>query len=108
MLVGITGSNGFIGSHLINYFSKISKINFVEILKDDFLNNEIFKKVSKCDTIIHLAGLNRHNDNKVIFDTNIDLTKKLIEALEKILKSTMLFFLRQLRNQKITHTENQN
>lgn len=92
MLVGITGSNGFIGSHLINYFSKISKINFVEILKDDFLNNEIFKKVSKCDTIIHLAGLNRHNENKVIFDTNIDLTKKLIDAIEKNSKVNHVIF----------------
>ncbi len=92
MLVGITGSNGFIGTHLVNYFSKISKLNYIQIHKDDFNNHKLHEKVSECDVIIHLAGLNRHNDSKVIFDTNVDLTKKLIIALEKSEKIKHLIF----------------
>jgi UDP-2-acetamido-2,6-beta-L-arabino-hexul-4-ose reductase len=38
--------------------------------------------VSKCDAIIHLAALNRHNDPQTIYDTNIGLVKQLISALE--------------------------
>tara|TARA_Y100000768_G_scaffold388823_1_gene387551 strand:- start:1754 stop:2881 length:1128 start_codon:yes stop_codon:yes gene_type:complete len=92
MLVGITGSNGFIGTHLVNFFSKISKVSFIQIFKDDFNNHKLHEKVSKCDVIIHLAGLNRHNDSNVIFDTNIDLTKKLITALKKSQKTKHLIF----------------
>ena len=34
---------------------------------DDFVQN--------CDVIVHLAGLNRSNDEEVIFNANISLTK---------------------------------
>src|SRR5690606_32382011 len=32
--------------------------------------------------IVHLAAMNRHTDPQVIYDTNINLTKKLATALE--------------------------
>ncbi len=38
--------------------------------------------VKHCDAIVHLAALNRHNDPQIIYDTNIELVKKLISALE--------------------------
>ena len=47
-----------------------------------------------------MAGLNRHNDNKVIL-IQIDLTKKLIEALEKNSKVNHVIFSSSTRNQKI-------
>ncbi|MBK6681717.1 MAG: NAD-dependent epimerase/dehydratase family protein [Ignavibacteriales bacterium] len=40
--------------------------------------------VGQCDTIVHLAGVNRHEDEKYLFDRNIHLAKILCEAAEKV------------------------
>jgi len=37
----------------------------------------------QCDVIIHLAALNRHNNPQTIYETNILLVNKLIDALNK-------------------------
>jgi UDP-2-acetamido-2,6-beta-L-arabino-hexul-4-ose reductase len=67
--VGITGQSGFVGTHLYNtlglYFQD-------EKLLKDF--------VSQCETIVHLAAMNRHNDPEILYQTNINLVKQLIEA----------------------------
>lgn len=83
--IGVTGCNGFIGYHLCNTlllhkeeFHLIEfKRNFFgsPLLLDDF--------VSKCDVIVHLAALNRHNQCEVIYDTNTTLVKNLIASLER-------------------------
>jgi len=87
--IGITGQNGFIGSYLDNtlglYPNEFERIEFERDFfeKDDKL--DLF--VKKCDVIVHLAAINRHNEPQVIFDTNIALVQKLILSLERT-KST--------------------
>lgn len=82
--VGITGRSGFIGTHLYNtlglFPGKYERIPF----EDSFFteNKKLSEFVSKCDAIVHLAAMNRHNDPEVIFRTNIELVKKLIVACE--------------------------
>ena len=82
--VGITGQSGFIGTHLFNFLDlkkeEITRIPF----RDDYFsdNNKLEEFVGQCDVIVHLAALNRHNDPQTIYDTNIDLVKKLINAFE--------------------------
>jgi UDP-2-acetamido-2,6-beta-L-arabino-hexul-4-ose reductase len=39
--------------------------------------------VSNCDVLIHLAGLNRHSEDDVIYNTNVGLAKKLIESFDR-------------------------
>jgi len=81
--IGITGQPGFIGTHLYNYLS-ISKHNHDLIpFKDEFFDSHESLKnfVRKCDCIIHLAALNRHNDSQKIYTTNLELVDKLIKAL---------------------------
>jgi len=83
--VGITGQSGFMGSHLFNYLSlksdKIDMINFEDAYFEDNVLLQNF--VQKCDTIIHLAALNRHNNPQVIYDTNVRLVQTLLGALEQ-------------------------
>jgi len=83
--VGITGQAGFIGTHLYNALSlfpdKYKRIPF----EDSFFteSKKLSEFVLECDVIVHLAAINRHGDQQVIYATNIDLVKKLIEALDQ-------------------------
>ncbi|MRS04938.1 NAD-dependent epimerase/dehydratase family protein, partial [bacterium] len=83
--IGITGQAGFIGTHLFNFLSlqkdEVQLIPFQDHFFTDRFDLESF--VSKCDAIVHLAALNRHNDPQTIYDTNIGLVKKLISALDQ-------------------------
>jgi UDP-2-acetamido-2,6-beta-L-arabino-hexul-4-ose reductase len=82
--VGITGQTGFIGTHLYNFLG-IKKDTFIRIpFSDDFFLNidKLQEFVRQCDVIVHLAALNRHNDPKIIYTTNIELVTKLISAFE--------------------------
>lgn len=82
--VGITGQNGFIGSHLYNslglFPDEYTLICFNHLAFNDNQGLEDF--VQKCDVVVHLAALNRHNDPEVIYKTNIELVNKLIAACE--------------------------
>jgi UDP-2-acetamido-2,6-beta-L-arabino-hexul-4-ose reductase len=82
--VGITGQDGFIGTHLYNFLT-LKKEKIVTIpFKDNYFENDDQLKtfVSGCDVIVHLAAMNRHNDPQVIYDTNLRLVNQLIGALE--------------------------
>ena len=76
--VGITGQSGFIGTHLFNYFGLQNDIERIEFKDEFFQDKDVLDKfISQCDVIVHLAAVNRHNDPQVIYNTNIDLVKKL-------------------------------
>lgn len=82
--VGITGQAGFVGTHLFNHLGlqpdKFERIPF----EDNFFSDKkiLHEFVSQCDVIVHLAAMNRHENPQVIYDTNIELVEKLIEAME--------------------------
>ncbi|MDI3528165.1 MAG: UDP-2-acetamido-2,6-beta-L-arabino-hexul-4-ose reductase [Tenuifilum sp.] len=82
--VGITGQSGFIGTHLYNtlglYPDVFERIPF----EDDYFENpeKLYQFVKSCDAIVHLAAMNRHNDPQVIYETNLSLVNKLINACE--------------------------
>lgn len=82
--IGITGQTGFIGTHLYNYLGlkkdEVERIPFQDNFFTDQARLEDF--VRQCEVIIHLAALNRHNDAQTIYDTNILLVRKLINAME--------------------------
>ena len=83
--VGITGSNGFVGYHLYQTLTlhkeEFSLIEFESSFFED--DQALDNFVSNCDVIVHLAALNRHNEPQVIYETNTNLVKKLIAALER-------------------------
>lgn len=87
--VGITGQRGFMGSHLYNFLGtkqeEIERIDFKRNYFDDDVALQNF--VKSCDVILHIAAMNRHEDQQVIYDTNVGLVQKLIEAC-KITNST--------------------
>jgi UDP-2-acetamido-2,6-beta-L-arabino-hexul-4-ose reductase len=83
--IGITGQKGFVGTHLFNTLGLQSEVfERISFERSFFENNEALDAfVSTCDVIVHLAALNRHNDPVVIYETNLNLVKLLIDALER-------------------------
>ena len=92
--VGITGQEGFIGKYLYNtlglFPNEFERIDF----QKEFFDNpgDLDSFVSKCDVIVHLAALNRHNDPEVIYQTNTRLVKSLIAALERTGSTAHILF----------------
>lgn len=80
--VGITGQSGFIGQHLSRTLNlNPDKFKLVPFDRSFFKNDDKLNQfVSSCDSIVHLAAMNRHDDPQVIFNINVGLVQKLIAA----------------------------
>ena len=83
--IGITGQNGFVGQHLYNSLGLVSeKYKVIDFEKFFFENpQQLDTFVSQCDVIVHLAAMNRHKDQQVIYNTNIQLVEILISSLQR-------------------------
>jgi len=91
--VGITGQKGFIGSHLYNFLGTKVHINRITFQRDYFEDETALKNfVASCDVIVHLAAMNRHKDQNVIYNTNVDLVNQLIKACEATQSTPKIIF----------------
>lgn len=94
MNILITGIHGFVGSQLIPLLKLNYNIYGLDIINK--LNNDIvdtihwdnLERVPKCDVVLHLAGKAHSipktaDEEKVFYDVNLGLTKKLCAGLEK-------------------------
>ena len=95
MNILITGNKGFIGQHLVNTLTCLSSNNFkiIQLSKKDFEYPKILdEKVKKSSVIVHLAALNRHEDQSVIYDSNMNLSKELINSIKRVeFKGKLIF-----------------
>ena len=83
--IGITGQNGFVGKHLYNtlglFSEEFERVDFQKEFFEDETKLDEF--TAKCDVIVHLAAMNRHENEQVIYDTNIALAKHLVDSLKR-------------------------
>lgn len=86
----ITGSNGFIGTNLINTLKLNSNFNLFYISR---YNKNIFPFIpEKIDYVIHLSSTHRLNPEYLVYEENEKINKHLIAVLkEHNLKSNILF-----------------
>lgn len=95
MNILITGNKGFIGQHLVNTLTHLSSNNFkvIQFSKEDFQNPKILDdKVKKSSVIVHLAGLNRHEDQSVIYESNMNLSQELLNSIKRVeFKGKLIF-----------------
>ena len=99
--IGITGQVGFIGSHLYNTLNLKEDVELVAF-KDEFFEDstELEGFVKQCDTIVHLAAMNRHEDQNIIYETNISLVKALINTCKKTDSTPHIIFSSSLQEEK--------
>lgn len=83
--VGITGQAGFVGSHLFNTLGlqpdAFDRVPFEDAFFSDDAALDRF--VASCDAIVHLAAVNRCPSDEELYDTNVRLVRRLVEALER-------------------------
>jgi len=83
--IGITGQNGFVGTHLYNtlglFPEEFERINFQKEFFED--ESKLDEFVAQCDVIVHLAAMNRHESEQVIYETNVALAKQLVDSLKR-------------------------
>lgn len=92
--IGITGQHGFIGKHLYNtiglFPDEFERVDFDKSYFED--EKKLDEFTGKCDVIVHLAAMNRHNDPEVIYQTNTRLVKVLIESLNRVGSKAHILF----------------
>ncbi|MDQ0476447.1 NAD-dependent epimerase/dehydratase family protein [Chryseobacterium sp. MDT2-18] len=92
--IGITGQNGFVGSHLYNTLGlQPEEYERIDFKKEYFEQPGLLDEfVKKCDVIVHLAAMNRHPDPEVIYFQNIELVKQLVGSLKRTGSKAHLIF----------------
>lgn len=79
--IGITGQSGFIGSHLAGHVRVSDRFELVPFEKRFFDSAcELRHFAERCDVIVHLAGLSRHEDGDLLYRVNMSLTERLAQA----------------------------
>lgn len=83
--IGITGQNGFVGKHLYNTLGLFTEeFQRVDFQKEYFENdNKLDEFVAQCDVVVHLAAMNRHENEQFIYETNVALAKQLVASLKR-------------------------
>ncbi len=80
--IGITGPNGFIAKHLAAYLRRETEHEIVPCPREAFDSlSDLETFVSRCDVIVHSAGVNRGEPSEVEF-VNAQLAEQLVEACE--------------------------
>ena len=81
MKVLVTGSNGFIGKHMCLLLKRKGH----EVFSYDLgsTEEELKEYVSKCDFVIHLAGINRPLTPEEFYDGNTNFTKHVCDLLKE-------------------------
>lgn len=92
--IGITGQSGFVGSHLYNtiglFPDTYERVAFAKAYFENPKKLEQF--VSSCDVIVHLAAVNRHEDQQVLHNINVSLAEKLVRACEQTNSAPHIIF----------------
>ena len=86
MNVLVTGSNGFIGKHVVLHLKRCG----YEVLPYDKDDTEelLHQYIKQADFIIHLAGINRPLTIEEFYDGNTNFTKKVVDVVKLYQKKT--------------------
>ena len=106
--VGITGQSGFVGTHLFNALGlRADTYERIPFLDEFFMDiTRLNQFVHECDVIVHLAAVNRHEDEQILYETNIRLVNQLIKACEDTSTSPHILFSSSVHENRSNHYGN--
>lgn len=91
MKVLITGSRGFVGKNLIQSLSDRESITVIEFHRGN-THQELKDGIRKADVLIHLAGVNRPDNQEEFDQVNFGLTEEIVSILENENKDIPIIF----------------
>jgi UDP-2-acetamido-2,6-beta-L-arabino-hexul-4-ose reductase len=101
MRIGITGQAGFVGTHLFNLLRTKKDVSVVPFDDNYFASmGTLIEFVKKCDVIVHLAAVNRCENEEDLYQTNIQLVDHLIKAMETAKVSPHIIFSSSIQEEK--------
>lgn len=85
MNILVTGAAGFVGKNLIAQLENLREKLDIEILRctRETSEVELEKYCQEADFVVHLAGVNRTNDESQFMAGNADFAEKMLSMLEK-------------------------
>lgn len=90
--IGITGSGGFVGSHLLHLLNRAESVTPVACNRATFHDDDRLRAfVQSCDTIVHLAGVNRGTDEEIAIG-NVSLARRLMQVLRETRTTPKLLY----------------
>ena len=87
----ITGSNGFIGSNLLDYLKDCGDYEIYEFNRKNPLS-ELPNLIKKVDLILHLAGVNRPKNKDDFINNNVGLTNEICFILKNYQDKRLIYF----------------
>ena len=91
MFVVITGAGGFIGKNLVCQLEALDGVEIFQCSRDA-TEKSLADNIAKADYIIHLAGVNRPDDDKEFDEVNAGFTRKVCELARQTGKTIPIFF----------------
>ena len=82
MKIGITGSDGFIGTAFRRYLTALGECPVICPRSAFDSSSEMAAFCGQCEAVVHFAGLSRHPDGNFLLETNLRLTAALIDGLK--------------------------
>lgn len=102
MKILIIGSGGFIAKNLI---AELRNRNYQDLLlcNRSTAREELESYVEKCDFLVHLAGVNRPDQESEYYSGNVGFTEELIKILEKKHKKVSVIYSSTILNTSHEH-----
>ena len=105
--IGVTGSSGFLGQHLLSFFAKSTKVVRMFPFTGDVRNKkQVERFVKKCDLVIHLAAKNRLQPEREIIDTNVIGALNVVDACFSLKKGFLTCVERTLTTDAFSASKN--
>ena len=100
MVVLITGSNGFIGRHLLEAMGREAGIFKVYCYERGSPAEDLNQSLAEADIIFHLAGVNRPKSTSDFKEGNVKLTGEICTILERLRRRPMVVFASSIQAQQ--------
>lgn len=90
--IGITGIDGFVGSHLKDRLLREENVEVLAFEDSYFGEFEKLKSFTEnCDVLVHLAAMNR-GDQEQLYNVNVGLVEKLVDAMQQTNSTPHIIF----------------